>query len=96
MTVRAKVGSRAATAAVAGWAAACGAAFPTSALAQTVTQEVAVSVGGSVATNPYLEDNDPGASVGGTVEIRPRLTYDTSVTRFDLEAFAQGTAFVDK
>ena len=96
MTVRAKVGSRAATAAIAGWAVACGAAFPTSALAQTVTQEVAVSVGGSVATNPYLEDDDQGASVGGTVEIRPRLTYDTSVTRFDLEAFAQGTAFVDK
>jgi hypothetical protein len=81
--------------AVAGVALLCGGAFPLSAGAQTVTQEIVVSVGGTVASNPYYDEADAGASVGGTFEIRPRVTYDTSITRFDLEAFAQGTAFVE-
>jgi hypothetical protein len=72
----------------------CGGLIP-AASAQTVTQEVVVSLGGEVANNPYLEEADRGASVGATAEIRPRLSYDTSVTRFDLEGYARGTAFAE-
>jgi hypothetical protein len=64
--------------------------------AQALTQEVTVRVGGEVVTNPYLEDVDQGTSVAGTAEIRPRLSFDDSVTRFNLDAFAQGKAYADK
>lgn len=83
------------TTAVACVALACGGAISSSVLAQTVSQEMVVSVGGTVASNPYYDEADAGTSVGATVEVRPRVTYDTSVTRFDLEAFAQGTAYAE-
>lgn len=68
-------------------------AIPATSTAQTVTQEVAVSLGAEATKNPYFEQVDQSTSVGATAEIRPRLSYDTSVTRFELEAFARGTAY---
>jgi len=64
-------------------------AIPATSTAQTVTQEVAVSLGAEATKNPYFEQVDQSTSVGATAEIRPRLSYDTSVTRFELEAFAR-------
>lgn len=78
--------------ALVGIALGCGAA---SANAQSVVQEVVVSLGTEVATNPYLDETDQSASIAATAEIRPRLSYDTSVTQFDLEAFARGSAFAE-
>lgn len=63
--------------------------------AQSVRQELVVSLGTEVATNPYLESGEQEASVAATAEVRPRLIYDTSVTRFELQAFARGSAFAD-
>jgi hypothetical protein len=96
MTRRARIGRRPTTIAVAGLALAGGAGIASPASAQGLSQQVTVRVGGEVASNPYLEENDQGASVSGTAEIRPRLTYANSVTQFDLEAFARGNAYVDK
>lgn len=79
--------------AAASGALACGLALAYPAGAQVVTQEMLVSTSATVATNPYLQDTDEGASVGATVEIRPRLSYDTSVTQLSLEGFAQATAY---
>jgi hypothetical protein len=96
MRLRERTRRRPTPIAVAGLVLACaaGAAFPAG--AQTLTQEVSVRMGGEVVNNPYLEEDSQGVSVAGTAEIRPRLSYDDSVTRFDLEAFARGSAYVDK
>jgi len=89
------MGGQATAIALAGFALTIAAA-PTAATAQTVVKEVVVSVGGEATRNPYFEQVDQGTSVAATAEIRPRLSYDTSVTRFDLEAFARGSAYVEK
>lgn len=94
MTARRQTGFRPATLAAIGLVLACAAA--SSAGAQGLTQQVTVRVGGEVATNPYLESADDGVSVAGTAEVRPRLAYADSITRFDLEAYAQGHAYADK
>jgi hypothetical protein len=96
MRARVPRGRRRAPIAAVGLALACGAGAASPADAQTLTQSVTVRVGGEVVTNPYLEDVDQGASVAGTAEIRPRLSYSDSITQFDLNAFARGSAYADK
>ena len=97
MKQRKRMGRRPTTIAVAGLALVCGAGAASSpAGAQGLAQEVTVRLGSEVVTNPYLEEGDQGVSVNGTAEIRPRLAYADSITQFDLEAFARGSAYVDK
>jgi len=96
MSRRVRTGRRLAAIAVTGCALVCTGAIASPAGAQALTQEVAVRLGGEVATNPYLDESDSGVTVAGTAEVRPRLSFDNSVTRFDLEAYAQGRAYADK
>jgi hypothetical protein len=64
--------------------------------AQNVRSEVVVSAGGAVVDNPYLDETDSGVTAAATIEVRPRLTYDSSVTQIDLTALAQGKAYADR
>lgn len=74
---------------------ACGLLACPAASAQGMTGEVEISAGGVVVDNPYLDETDSSVTAAATIEIRPRLTYDDSVTQIDLTALAQGKAYVD-
>jgi len=76
---------------------ACGLlASPAAVSAQRLTGEVVVEAGGAVVDNPYLDESDSNVTASGTVQVRPRLTYDSSVTQVDLTALAQGKAYADR
>lgn len=76
---------------------ACGLlAWPSVGAAQAVTGEVVVEAGGAVVDNPYLDEDDSNVTAAATIEVRPRLTYDNSVTQVDLTALAQGKAYADR
>ncbi len=66
------------------------------AMAQQSTGQVEIRAGATVVDNPFLRDGESGAAVGGMIEIQPRLTYETAVTRVDLDALARLSEFADK
>lgn len=70
--------------------------MPGEASAQQVRTGLEVSGGAEIARNPYLEADGDETTVAATAEVRPRISYDTEFTTYELEGYVQTRAYASE